>query len=54
MFNVYLPKMLEMSTAVSDPQPKTLEATMWEVVIFTLAGCPGAIVSESPSVVPRS
>lgn len=44
MFNVYLPKMLEMNTGVVGAIPKTLEETMWEVVIFTIAGCPGAIV----------
>lgn len=44
MFNVYLPKLLEMRSH-ADVIPKTLEQTMWEVVIFTLGGCPGAIVS---------
>lgn len=46
MFNVYLPKMLEMSSGAGATVPKTLEDTMWQVVIFTLAGCPGAIVSD--------
>ena len=50
MFNVYLPKMLEMNSGASDTVPKTLEDTMWQVVIFTLAGCPGAIVSRFNSV----
>ena len=50
MFNVYLPKMLEMNSGASDTVPKTLEDTMWQVVIFTLAGCPGAIVSHFDSV----
>ena len=27
-----------------DDRPKTLEETMWDVVIFTIAGCPGALV----------
>lgn len=45
MFNVFLPKLLE---TASDPKgllpPKTLEDTLWDVVIFTVGGCPGAIV----------
>ena len=53
MFNVFLPKMLEMrsstgegsSDAVTDGEPRSLERTMWDVVIFTIGGCPGAIVS---------
>lgn len=51
MFNVYLPKLLETgsgsgSTAgTSSVQPtKTLEQSLWDVVIFTIGGCPGAIV----------
>lgn len=45
MFNVFLPKMLEMQTGGEvGGQPKSLKQTMWDVVIFTIAGCPGAIV----------
>ncbi|KAJ8469013.1 hypothetical protein ONZ45_g17037 [Pleurotus djamor] len=46
MFNVFLPKLLE-SSAVSEsstPEEKTLHASLWDVVIFTLGGCPGAIL----------
>lgn len=51
MFNVFLPKLLETSGAVksiaSDEKPaKSLEQSLWDVVIFTLGGCPGAIVSR--------
>lgn len=47
MFNVYLPKLLETSSAVgmAADTPKTLEDSLWDVVIFTIGGCPGAIVS---------
>ena len=46
MFNVFLPKMLEMRTGGrTDDAPKSLEETMWDVVIFTIGGCPGALVS---------
>jgi hypothetical protein len=44
MFNVYLPKLLETRRKTDVGPPKTLEDTMWDVVIFTLGGCPGAIV----------
>ncbi|TFK52346.1 MFS general substrate transporter [Heliocybe sulcata] len=43
MFNVYLPKLLETGTG-PDVIPKTLEESLWDVVIFTLGGCPGALV----------
>lgn len=53
MFNVFLPKLLETAASSSAPPggetPKTLEATLWDVVIFTLGGCPGPIVSPSPN-----
>jgi len=43
MFNVYLPKLLEgRMSSVSDN--KDLERTMWDIVIFTLGGCPGALL----------
>jgi hypothetical protein len=47
MFNVFLPKLLETSAGSQDgvETPKTLEDTLWDVVIFTLGGCPGPIVS---------
>lgn len=53
MFNVFLPKMLEMNTGGrTDDDPKTLEETMWDVVIFTIAGCPGALVRSIPLPLP--
>ncbi|THH16949.1 hypothetical protein EW146_g3782 [Bondarzewia mesenterica] len=42
MFNVYLPKLLEARGAVGGKQ-KSLEGTLWDVVIFTVGGCPGAV-----------
>ncbi len=47
MFNVYLPKLLETRSPSSDPNraPKSLEDSLWDVVIYSLGGCPGAIVS---------
>ncbi|KAL0565988.1 hypothetical protein V5O48_016027 [Marasmius crinis-equi] len=55
MFNVFLPKLLETSSAaeeVETPQLKTVEESLWDVVIFTIGGCPGAILGaymvESP------
>lgn len=44
MFNVYLPKLLETSAVIGDPVPKTLEEALWDIVIYTLGGFPGAIV----------
>lgn len=53
MFNIFLPKMLEMQVGGGedgqDAGPKPLEETMWDVVILTIAGCPGAIVSSALS-----
>ncbi|KZV73229.1 MFS general substrate transporter [Peniophora sp. CONT] len=43
MFNVYLPKLLEARSA-KGAEPKSLEGTLWDVVIFTLGGCPGAVL----------
>ncbi len=43
MFNVFLPKMLEMSPGGAVPDGtdgNTLEGTMWDVVIFTIGGLP--------------
>jgi len=47
MFNVFLPKLLEsrLGSSSSDNHVSRKRA-MWDVVIFTLGGCPGAIVSE--------
>ncbi|KAJ7647043.1 MFS general substrate transporter [Roridomyces roridus] len=38
MFNVYLPKLLESKGTTS------IEASLWDVLIFTIGGCPGAFV----------
>ena len=43
MFNVFLPKLLESRT--NSDVPQTLEQSLWDVMIFTIGGCPGAIVS---------
>ena len=42
MFNVFLPKLLE-SRSSSDV-PQSLKQSLWDVMIFTIGGCPGAIV----------
>lgn len=50
MFNVYLPKLLE--TGGSNPTDpsfqeraaRPLTDSLWDVVIFTLGGCPGAVI----------
>jgi hypothetical protein len=44
MFNVYLPKLLETRRVISVAETTSLERTLWEVVIFTIGGCPGAVV----------
>ncbi|KAJ3771287.1 MFS general substrate transporter [Lentinula raphanica] len=49
MFNVFLPKLLETNPGANREAdmpiiPKTLEESLWDVVIFTLGGCPGAIL----------
>ncbi|OSC97208.1 MFS general substrate transporter [Trametes coccinea BRFM310] len=46
MFNVYLPKLLETRSPSggTDGAPKTLEESLWDVVIYSLGGCPGAIL----------
>jgi hypothetical protein len=44
MFNVYLPKLLETRRVESLAKTSSLERTLWEVVIFTVGGCPGAVV----------
>ena len=43
IFNVYFPKLLELSSS-GDGAPRSLEDNLWDVVIFTLGGCPGPIV----------
>jgi len=46
MFNVYLPKLLETRHAVSiAAESSSLQRILWDVVIFTIGGCPGAVVS---------
>lgn len=51
MFNVYLPKLLETGSS-DNTSTKSLEDSLWDVLIFTLGGCPGAILGaymvESP------
>ncbi|KIM54189.1 hypothetical protein SCLCIDRAFT_1222239 [Scleroderma citrinum Foug A] len=43
IFNVYFPKLLELSSS-GDGAPRSLEDNLWDVVIFTLGGCPGPIL----------
>ncbi|KAJ6583947.1 MFS general substrate transporter [Mycena vulgaris] len=38
MFNVFLPKLLE------NTGTKSIEDSLWDVLIFTLGGCPGALL----------
>ena len=60
MFNVFLPKLLERrlgGMTPESPQPgvrsiaqiqsaeSSLEDSLWDVVIYSIGGCPGAIVS---------
>ncbi|KAF8610322.1 MFS general substrate transporter [Ceratobasidium sp. AG-I] len=51
MFNVYLPKLLEQRLGGAGSEGGRKEA-MWDIVIFTLGGCPGALLGawmiESP------
>lgn len=46
MFNVYLPKLLEGRPGVGGDAsgPKSLNDSLWDVVIYSVGGCPGAIV----------
>jgi hypothetical protein len=44
MFNVYLPKLLE-GRGGQDGETKTLTDNLWDVVVYTIGGCPGALVS---------
>lgn len=49
MFNVYLPKLLETRSSPGDGGvPKSLTDSLWDVVIYSVGGCPGAIVSLTP------
>ncbi|KAI0695996.1 major facilitator superfamily domain-containing protein [Cytidiella melzeri] len=43
MFNVYLPKLLE-GRGGDDGALKSLSGNLWDVVIYTVGGCPGAII----------
>lgn len=62
MFNVFLPKLLERRLGGLTPQPSqpsvtstvgfrlaesSLEDSLWDVVIYSIGGCPGAIVGAS-------
>lgn len=51
MFNVFFPKLLEIGPgkdgAVEMTAAKTLEENLWDVMIFTIGGTPGAIVCSS-------
>ncbi|KAI0789718.1 major facilitator superfamily domain-containing protein [Abortiporus biennis] len=45
MFNVYLPKLLETRSSLGDEGiPKSLSDSLWDVVIYAIGGCPGAIL----------
>ncbi|PPQ73324.1 hypothetical protein CVT26_015347 [Gymnopilus dilepis] len=44
MFNVYLPKLLETRPGANTGVPQTLEDSLWDVMIFTIGGCPGALL----------
>jgi hypothetical protein len=48
MFNVYLPKLLETGSS-DENSTKSLEDSLWDFLIFSLGGCPGAIVCRSIS-----
>lgn len=49
MFNVYLPKLLEGRGRAGDgDEIKTLSGNLWDVVIYAVGGCPGAIVRWAP------
>ncbi|KAJ6460397.1 MFS general substrate transporter [Mycena vitilis] len=46
MFNVFLPKLLESSGT------KTIEEGLWDVLIYTLGGCPGALLGAKLIITP--
>jgi hypothetical protein len=51
MFNVFLPKILETKSVIltarqTSKPPRALEESLWDIVIFTVGACPGAIVRQ--------
>ncbi|CCO28811.1 putative MFS-type transporter PB1E7,08c [Rhizoctonia solani AG-1 IB] len=52
MFNVYLPKLLEKRLGDAGGGEGSRKEALWDIVIFTLGGCPGALIGawmiESP------
>jgi len=50
MFNVFLPTLLEYRSKNESKEHEDTSAglagALWEVVIFTIGGCPGALVSD--------
>lgn len=59
MFNAFLPTLLEKRLERMTPRPSlvrsaagiqpgksSLEDSLWDVVIYSIGGCPGAIVSS--------
>ncbi|CAE6455173.1 unnamed protein product [Rhizoctonia solani] len=52
MFNVFLPKLLEKRLGAASGGGESRKEALWDIVIFTLGGCPGALIGawmiESP------
>jgi hypothetical protein len=46
MFNVFLPKLIESAGDVAEQ--KSITESLWDVVIFTIGGFPGALASSLP------
>lgn len=46
MFNVYLPKLLEKRLGATGEGSR--KEALWDIVVFTLGGCPGALVRNPP------
>jgi hypothetical protein len=55
MFNAFLPKLLEKRLEGMNPMPSrarsvanklSLEDSLWDVMMYSVGGCPGAIVSD--------
>ncbi|KAF8339969.1 major facilitator superfamily domain-containing protein [Cantharellus anzutake] len=44
MFNVYFPKLVEMRLGTESGRSESREAVLWDVVVFTAGGMPGAII----------
>ncbi|EKM51853.1 uncharacterized protein PHACADRAFT_165177 [Phanerochaete carnosa HHB-10118-sp] len=44
MFNIYLPKLLEGRGSAGDTAPRSLSDSLWDVVVYSIGGCPGAIL----------